>query len=101
MFKISYLLVLALWWPTMSQALVDPTQPEGYKKERKQTILRVESILFSAARKVAVINGKVVSEGDRVDQAKIISISKDSVKVSSDGKYSILKLNRTSIRQEK
>lgn len=101
MFKFRYLLAVVLWLPTMVMALVDPTQPANYQKERKQEVLRVESILLGTVRKVAVISGKVVGEGDRIGSTMIISINKDSVKISSGGKFSTLKLNRTSIRQEK
>ncbi|MEE8057819.1 MAG: hypothetical protein V3T17_08295 [Pseudomonadales bacterium] len=82
-------------------ALADPTQPSSYRAASKKQSLRLESILFSAARKVAVINGIVVAEGDSIGNAKIIKIDKESVQVRSAGKIVKLVLRHTTIRQEK
>ena len=54
----------------------------------------------SESRKVAVINGNVVAEGDSIGSTKIIQIKSDSVTVNRDGKSKTLELKRTSIRQE-
>ena len=82
-------------------ALKDPTQPSSYRAVSKKQSLRLESILFSDARKVAVINGTVVAEGDSIGNAKIIRIDRDSVRVSSGGNSVELVLHRAAIRQEK
>ncbi len=84
-----------------SVALTDPTQPSNYRAVSKQQTLRLESILFSEARKVAVINGSVVAEGDSIGATTIIHIDKNSVKVRSNGKTAELVLQRAVIRQEK
>ena len=82
-------------------SLSDPTRPSAYtavvgKKEN----LRLESILIGESRKVAVINGSVVAEGDSVDGIKVLKIRKNGVDVSRGGVNSTLKIQRTSIRQE-
>ncbi|HEB28363.1 MAG TPA: hypothetical protein ENI05_11415 [Porticoccus sp.] len=94
-------LVILLFLSAEVWSLSDPTRPSGYHSvaPEKQG-LRLESILFSESRKVAVINGKVVAEGDSIGRTKIIQISRDSVTVSRDGKSKKIELKRTSIRQE-
>ncbi|WP_085757709.1 hypothetical protein [Oceanicoccus sagamiensis] len=87
---------------TVAWSLEDPTRPSSYRSVgKKQEGLRLESILFSETRKVAVINGNVLSEGDAMGGTKVIRISKNSVMVSDNGKSVTLELSRTDIRQEK
>jgi MSHA biogenesis protein MshK len=82
--------------------LSDPTKPASYHAESVvDKSLVLESVLISSQRKVAVINGAVVAEGDNVGSAKIIKIDKNGVKMNSGGKTLYLKLNNASIRQEK
>lgn len=96
------LLITALAISPLAWPLDDPTKPSSYRSVGKQSDgLRLESILFSKARKVAMINGKVLAEGDVMGSRKIIRISKNSVLVSDNGKKITLKLSRTAIRQEK
>ncbi len=93
----SLLVVSMLAW-----SLEDPTRPSSYRSVgKKEDGLRLESILFSESRKVAVINGNVLSEGDVMGSTKIIRIGKNSVVVSDNGNSVTLKLSRTDIRQEK
>ena len=96
-----WLVVLLVFFSGQVLALSDPTQPSSYKAVSKKKRLRVESILFSETRKVAVINGAVVAEGDSIGSAKIIQIDKGSVRISDGGKTTDLMLERMSVRQEK
>lgn len=82
-------------------SLNDPTRPSQYTVVGKKQDLRLESVFLGTKRKVAVINGGVVTEGDTIEGVKIININKDSVKVSRDGVTSLIEINSTSIRQEK
>lgn len=82
------------------QALTDPTQPSYYRDASKKQSLHLESILFGENRRVAVINGKALTEGDRIGSAKIISITKDNVKLKRSGELFTLQLQRITIRQE-
>lgn len=81
-------------------ALQDPTQPEQYRPARQGAALKLESILFSPDRRVAVINGKALVEGERLGNARVITIGKDSVRVQQGGKIVNLKLKRPTIRQD-
>ena len=96
------LCVTALYVVLMSpaQALTDPTRPSSYATQTKKQRLNLESILYSSARKVAVINGTAVVEGGHIGASKIVSINKDSVKIVRGGKTSTLQLRYKSIRQE-
>ncbi len=83
-------------------ALNDPTRPSAYKapsaaKERYQ----LESILVGDVRKVAVINGKALTEGEKVGSAKVVRIEKNKVQLSRRGKVIELVPERTQVRQEK
>lgn len=83
-------------------AYSDPTRPPGFGEQRsKKTAFKLNSILVSEGRKVAIINGKAVSEGERVSGAKVLSISKTVVKINQRGKILELKPKRVSIRREK
>lgn len=90
-----------VWSCSLSWALPDPTRPASYQTEAVQHTLKLESVLISEARKVAVINGHVVAEGDRIGSTRVISIHKDRVQVSRGGVSSTLAIKHTSIRQEK
>ena len=96
-------LVLAIWATAVPpvSALTDPTRPSSYRAASKSQSLRLESILFSDNRRVAVINGAVVSEGDTVGRIKILQIDKNSVRVNNSGNIVELVLHRAAIRREK
>lgn len=106
MFKADYLklwlaiIVVSVAIPSQVCALTDPTQPVQYRAATKRVNLNLESILFSEARRVAVINGKALQEGEKLGSARVISIGKDVVRVQQQGKTYDLKLQRPTIRQE-
>lgn len=95
------LLGLSLGCSGAAWALADPTRPASYQHVAGEQGLRLESVLISDSRKVAVINGHVVAEGDRIAGARIIHINRQGVKVSRDGVSRVLVMPHTSIRQEK
>lgn len=84
-----------------AQALTDPTRPAQYQAATQRISYSLESILFSHARKVAVINGKVLAEGERIGRATVTSIGKDSVRLQESGRVIRLTLQRPKIRQVK
>ncbi len=81
-------------------ALNDPTRPFTYHSTGKTQALKLESTLISSNRKIAVVNGSVVAEGERVKDFTIIEIRKDSVKGQLNGKIVTLKLDHTEIRRK-
>lgn len=80
--------------------LIDPTRPINTKIKTTSTKAvsavhrswTLESTLVAHDRRVAVINGKLVSEGDTVDGARVIKISKLDVVVKTSGKRMTLQL---------
>ncbi|UZE95787.1 hypothetical protein [Alkalimarinus alittae] len=68
--------------------LKDPTQPAKWatpKRENKvEKAYKLNYLLFANDRKQAIINGVSVVEGDRVNGAKVIKISEDSVLLSTE-----------------
>jgi len=81
-------LLLALGAPAGADALADPTRPprapRGQPVEPRGQV-RVEAILRSADRQLAIVNGKVVRAGDRVSGVLIDEILKDGVRYVRDG----------------
>ena len=88
-----------------AEAQRDPTRPSGHAGVSDAAAankgLSLESILVSGERKVAVINGAVVQQGDTVGMARVISIGRERVRVVQDGRSLDLSLSHTSIRKEK
>ena len=79
----------------------DPTRPAHFQSVVTKEPLKLESILYGATRKVAVINGKVLAEGETIGNKKLIHIGKDRVKLAGSNSEQTLTLKRTSIRQVK
>lgn len=75
-------------------ATPDPTRPPTAEEIRawrgqgdgQPTAWRLESVLISDRRRVAVINGHAVSAGGTVDDARVTAIEPGSVKLKIDGK---------------
>ena len=67
--------------------LEDPTQPPDFvaggngngSKQAQEPVWQVSSILISEDRRMAVVNGKTVWQGDEVDGARVIRISPTAV----------------------
>lgn len=98
---IGLLAVVLLMQSAAVSALQDPTRPPQYHSSKAQVALTLESILFSDTRRVAVINGKALEEGESLGAARVVSIGKDIVRVQRQGKTYNLTLKRPTIRQEK
>lgn len=90
------LLVLLLTAPGLSFALQDPTRPPGYQPAAAtpapQRALTLDSILFSDHRRVAVIDGEALREGQSSDGIRVIRIFKTRVLVSESGRERVLHL---------
>lgn len=80
--------------------LKDPTAPprtlvRGVAVAKPAEVLNLESILVGRDRRLAVINGSIVAEGDKVGSSRIVEISSDSVLVRRPGQAARLKLAAT------
>ena len=70
-------------------AVPDPTRPEGAGAAAPaETTGRLElrAVLIGSLRRVAVINGRAVGVGDRVDGAEVLAIEPGQVRIrAADG----------------
>lgn len=104
------LLVCLVGAPVMAVALTDPTRPQDLSPEKLQSmgvivepaepIYTLQYVLHSEQRKFAVINGKRVREGDRVNEARVLRIQPGIVYIRTPAEVRELKLGYTDIKRE-
>ena len=96
-YSILTLAVLLLVAPILANAqetLRDPTRPwsarsvvpVGTVTATGVTGFRVTAIFTSEKRRIAIVNGRRVSEGDRVDGATVVEILADDLRLDLNGK---------------
>ena len=78
-------------------ALRDPTRPwpvNGYQAQQPRSTgsYTLNSTLVSSSRRIAVINGQHVTEGQHIDGAIVLRIGKYDVELQSPDKRITLKL---------
>ena len=75
-----------------AELLRDPTRPYSGKpvvvpaKAARAAMFSVTAILVSEKRRVAIVNGQQVSEGDQVDGATVVEILAHSLRLNLRGK---------------
>ena len=73
-----------------AELLRDPTRPysgtPSVVKSARDTSFRVTAIFISEKRRVAIVNGQRVGEGDQVDGATVIEILANSLRLNLRGK---------------
>lgn len=79
--------------------LKDPTAPPrtlvagaSAKRSPAALRLRLDSLIIGPERRLAVINGIAVAEGDRLAGARVLQITRGGVRVQRAGKISRLRL---------
>ncbi len=92
-----------------AEALRDPTRPyavapvvttpTGVRAIAKATGFSVTAILVSEKRRVAIVNGKRVSEGDKVDGATVVKILADRLRLNLHGKEITTRLLPDALRK--
>lgn len=84
--------------PGMAQGLQDPTRPPGPQSTvanpEPARALALDSILFSKDRRVAVIEGEALREGQGFDNVRVIRIYANRVLVVDNGRERVLYLER-------
>ncbi len=77
-----------------------PSQPKVAKPAPKP--LQLTSILFSAERKIAIIDDQMLSVGDRIRGAELVGLTRDSARLVRKGKVINLSLgsDKTAIRKK-
>lgn len=87
-----FLLLAAVWGPTMAAPeLDDPMRPPTAIPQvpvtaKKDVQFYLSSTLIAEGRRIAVINGKKVSVGDRINGARVEEIMPARVKLRLAGK---------------
>ncbi len=78
-------LVLCATGPVQAQTVHDPLQPPGKDAHSGATARgwTLHSTLIAEGRRSAVINGRVVTEGSRIDGAVVIDIQPSAVRLRS------------------
>jgi MSHA biogenesis protein MshK len=77
-----------------------PTDPADYfgSGVRSNSAWSLQSILSASDRRIAIINGTRVREGDQIGLARVISISESTVVLNTGGQRFTLRLLPTSIK---
>ena len=85
--------------PTRPYAAAPIAEPTGARAIAKATGFNVTTILVSEKRRVAIVNGKRVSEGDQVDGATVVKILADRLRLDLDGKEFTTRLPPDALRK--
>lgn len=107
MFRSLSLLILLCGTPPLvfaADVLKDPMRPpvvlsKGNKTQKGVTGYELSSIFISPTRRAAIINGRNVTVGDRVNRARVLEIQAAEVVISVAGKKRILTLLPVSIKK--
>ena len=59
----------------------------------KPLALKLQGILFAATRPCAIVNGRTVFVGDRLDEFRVVAISRDNVTLQSKTETNVLSLS--------
>jgi MSHA biogenesis protein MshK len=99
---LAFLLAFAGIADSAAQAVADPTRPpataaaepaEGTPGAAPRPAHRLQSVLISATRKLAVIDGQTVPLGGEIGGATLSAISETGVVLTRGGETETLKLN--------
>ena len=97
--KIKKLLYVALFVSASAHAIEDPTRPQmalAPTSEKSISLPELSSILYSADRKWAVINGEVLTVGELINGFELSAIEKHSVLLVRNKKNLQLSLDKES-----
>jgi MSHA biogenesis protein MshK len=99
------LLILSAAWSVCCAQLTDPTVPPDMARQAapdkadgkpaesaEPTAPRLQTILISPRRRVAVIDGKPVRIGEKVGSATLVSVAATSVVLVKGGAREVLRL---------
>ncbi len=106
MYKLYCALVLMMALPVVAdtEQLRDPTTPLGNvlaTRENPTVVLNLNSVLISSQRKVAVINGQALRQGEEIKGSgfRVVSIKKNSVTVQSHNTTRLLSLVDSKVKK--
>lgn len=91
-----YLLSLVVCLLTMSYSLLsfaewrDPTRPDGFNSVVEEDPMRLNAIIISKERRIAVISGKMLKIGDQFEGSLVTSIEPNTVQLEGrDGRITL------------
>lgn len=93
-------LLLSMSAKAAADHLVDPTRPPqapGASNSTSPETVRVEAVLRSAERDLAIVNGKIVRAGDHVCGVRVEAILTDGIRYTRDGQTYIARLQTASM----
>ena len=95
----SMMVIVATGVRAQAQTLADPTRPPaaisaptGPAAQEEFTGTRLQSILLSSGRKVAVINGTMVPLGGMVGDARVVKITETQVVLKTGAETEVLSM---------
>ncbi len=91
---IRQLLIVALLWPLMC-ASVEAPAPKAFSDATAAGDFQLRGILISESRRLALVNGTVAREGDRVGNAKILAIGKEEVRILVGSREILVRVGTT------
>lgn len=81
----------------------DPTRPYSAQAipspGSRNTAFNVSAIFVSTARRVAIVNGQRVTEGDSINGAVVVEISKNALRLNLNGKELTTRLLPAGLRK--
>jgi hypothetical protein len=89
-----------------AEPLLDPTQPYSERSVTRANSkvavapLHLEAILHSDQRRLAIVNGQLVHEGDRVGDNLIENITQTTLRYSNHGQQHTLMLANTTLPEK-
>jgi MSHA biogenesis protein MshK len=88
------LALMAVAAASHADTLHDPTQPANVRSapEASAGALKVEAIFLSGNRRVAIVNGQLVRQGESLGGAVIDEIHADSIRYTRDGASHVARL---------
>ena len=86
--------------PTAADTLRDPTRPHTMQEVTtpRDPAVRVSAIFVSDSRRVAILNGRTVAEGDRVAGATVTRIDDNVVTLEFGGRTVTARLGSVKVR---
>jgi len=87
-----------------AQTLRDPTRPPSFSESAREGEPRasqgpvLRSVIVSGGRKLALIDGRTYTVGDKVGDAKLIAISGSDVTLRESGANKVLRLTPDSLK---
>ena len=100
--------LLLLWlflWLAPAAALDDPMRPPGHARAgatgKSKPVWHLSAIRIDGAGRMAIINGRQVAEGDRVNGARVLEIQPQQVRLAGrQGAFSV-RLVKTRVKQSR